>query len=155
MKIYALHKGDYDYQYVGSTTTDLNVRLRNHFKAARFHRRSSVQQWLNVEPWLVRIELLEEVDAELAKYSEAKWIAALGTYSNGVNSNAAGVGTSQGVKHSERSRAAASKAAASMNEDPLVRRKQTASGYSREFACSCGRSFESKFKYMGHKRWCG
>ncbi len=51
MKIYALHKGDYDYQYVGSTTTDLNVRLRNHFKAEVL--RVACWFWVSVEGFRV------------------------------------------------------------------------------------------------------
>lgn len=96
--IYALHQGDHDYKYVGATKLDLKTRLRNHRKSAKFYDTSHVQKWINEDPQNVQIYELEIVDETDAKLAEAKWIATLGTYENGVNSSPIGRGGLSGYK---------------------------------------------------------
>ncbi|AKJ72595.1 hypothetical protein PP301_gp057 [Gordonia phage GMA2] len=87
--IYALHLGDYDYQYVGATTIDYRERLRLHKYKAKSGSQSRVHAWIRANHCQVHIQILEE---HARACDEEKWIAILDTHMNGLNNHPRGVG---------------------------------------------------------------
>lgn len=102
--VYALHIGDYAFQYVGVTTSTLEHRLRQHKNnAKRRTYRTAVLDWVFDNYSSVRIELIETISGvrDDLMAAESKWIAILGTYSSGYNQTTGGEGAPGLVRTAE------------------------------------------------------
>ena len=95
--IYKIKNTDNNMLYVGKTTYELEDRFEGHIRDSKNEKRNhrklySAMNEIGIEKF--SIELIEEVDNDIASSREIYWIEKLDTYNNGYNSTLGGDGKS-------------------------------------------------------------
>lgn len=76
--IYAIHKGDHDYRYVGQTRTDLQTRMVAHFGHAKNINKTPVHKFINKYKDTIMVDVIEEgIPIELLNEREMRWVGVL------------------------------------------------------------------------------
>lgn len=122
-KVYVLHAGDYDYRYVGFTTTSLEKRFGMHKYWASKGHQAPLYEWMKKHGSGVVVEAVEccENIKEL-RAAETKWIRILRSRGHHLFNTSDGPGM-LGARHSKESRKLMSEKAFEVQNRPEVKAK--------------------------------